>query len=152
MDTRTGIKLGKVFLFRFHRRVNSKGAKFCVGFSKFETRHTPQTVKFWKPNAEFYPLRITNASFTFTGTPSQALFRVYQMPYEWTGKCVTVVASTGLHFRTFYLLTFAASHDLKETIDKDYCECGMPLETLRESEAPLKERSERVWGERRVWA
>ena len=33
-------------------------------------------------------------------------------------KCVTVVASTELHFRAFYLLTFAASHDLKETIDK----------------------------------
>ena len=33
---------------------------------------------------------------------------------------------------------------MKETIDKDYCECGMPLETIRESEAPLKERSERV--------
>ena len=29
VDTRTGIKLGKAFLFRFHRRVNSKGAKFC---------------------------------------------------------------------------------------------------------------------------
>ena len=82
MDTRTGIKLEKVFLFRFHRRVNSKG--------------------------------------------------------------VTVVASTGLHFRAFHLLISAASHDLKETIDKDYCECGMPLETIRESEAPLKERSERV--------
>ena len=61
-----------------------------------------------------------------------------------TNNCVTVVASAGLHFRAFYLLTFAASHDLKETIDKDYCECGMPLETVRESEAPLKERSERV--------
>lgn len=36
------------------------------------------------------------------------------------------------------------SRELKETIDKDYCECGMPLETIRESEAPLKERSERV--------
>ena len=34
---------------------------------------------------------------------------------------------------------------LKDIIrDKDYCECGMPLETLRESESPLKERSERV--------
>ena len=44
------------------------------------------------------------------------------------GKCVTVVASAGLHFRAFYLLTSAASHDLKETIDKDYCECGMPLD------------------------
>ena len=87
MDTRTGIKLGKAFLFRFHRRVNSKGVN---------------------------------------------------------GNCVTVVASTGLHFRAFHLLTSAASHDLKETIDKDYCECGMPLETVRESEAPLKERSERV--------
>ncbi len=54
---------------------------------------------------------------------------------------------SGFHrvtLRVFYLLTFAASHDLKETIDKDYCECGMPLETIRESEAPLKERSERV--------
>ena len=81
---------------------------------------------------------------TFTGTPFQVLFRVYQMPYELDGKCVTVVAFTGLHFRAFYLLTSAASHDLKETIDKDYCECGMPLETIRESEAPLKERSERV--------
>ncbi len=91
------------------------------------------------------------------------------MPYESNGKCVTimvaesvvvscervdfhdflarlctVVASTGLHFRAFHLLTSAVSHDLKETIDKDYCECGMPLETVRESEAPLKERSERV--------
>ena len=34
---------------------------------------------------------------------------------------------------------------LKDIIqDKDYCECGMPLETVRESESPLKERSERV--------
>ena len=62
----------------------------------------------------------------------------------WKGNCVTVVAFTGLHFRAFYLLTFAAIHDLKETIDKASCECGMPLETVRESEAPLKERSERV--------
>ena len=60
------------------------------------------------------------------------------------GKCVTVAASTGLDFRIFHLLASAASHDLKETIDKDYCECGIPLETFRESEAPLKERSERV--------
>ena len=45
-------------------------------------------------------------------------------------KCVTVVVSTGLHFRAFHLLTSAASHDLKKTIDKDYCECGMPLETI----------------------
>ena len=37
----------------------------------------------------------------------------------------------------------AASQSLKETIDKDDCECGMPLETIRETEAPLKERSER---------
>ena len=59
-------------------------------------------------------------------------------------KCVTVVASTELHFRIFHLLASAASHDLKETIDKNYCECGIPLETFRESEAPLKERSERV--------
>jgi len=60
------------------------------------------------------------------------------------GKCVTAVAYAGLHFRAFHLLISAASHDLKEIIDKDYCECGMPLETIRESEAPLKERSERV--------
>ena len=60
------------------------------------------------------------------------------------GKCVTAVAYAGLHFRAFHLLISAASHDLKETIDKDYCECGTPLETVRESESPLKERSERV--------
>ena len=91
------------------------------------------------------------------------------MPYESNGKCVTimaaesvvvscervdfhdflarlctVVAFTGLHFRAFYLLTSAASHDLKETIDKNYCDCGMPLEPIRESESLLKERSERV--------
>ena len=59
-------------------------------------------------------------------------------------KCVTVVVSAGLDFRAFHLLASAASHDLKETIDKDYCECGMPLETVRESKSPLKERSERV--------
>ena len=64
MDTRTGIKLGKAFLFRFHRRVNSKGVN---------------------------------------------------------GNCVTVVASTGLHFRVFHFLTSAASHDLKETIILIYC-------------------------------
>ena len=34
---------------------------------------------------------------------------------------------------------------LKDIIrDKDYCEYEMPLETVRESESPLKERSERV--------
>lgn len=61
------------------------------------------------------------------------------------GKCVTVVASTGVDFRAFHFINIRSqSRDLKETIDKDYCECGMPLETVRESEAPLKERSERV--------
>ncbi len=30
MDTRTGIKLGKAFLFRFHRRVNSKRGKILL--------------------------------------------------------------------------------------------------------------------------
>ena len=64
--------------------------------------------------------------------------------HDFLARLCTVVASTGLHFRAFHLLTSAASHDLKETIDKDYCECGMPLETVRESETPLKERSERV--------
>ena len=64
--------------------------------------------------------------------------------HDFLARLCTVVASTGLHFRVFHLLTSAVSHDLKETIDKDYCECGMPLETIRESEAPLKERSERV--------
>ena len=64
--------------------------------------------------------------------------------HDFLARLCTVVASTGLHFRVFHLLTSAVSHDLKETIDKDYCECGMPLETVRESEAPLKERSERV--------
>ena len=44
---RTGIKLGKVFLFKFHRRVNSKGQNSAKSrLSEFETRHTPQTVKF----------------------------------------------------------------------------------------------------------
>ena len=64
--------------------------------------------------------------------------------HDFLARLCTVVAFTGLHFRAFHLLTFAASHDLKERIDKDYCECGMPLEIVRESEAPLKERSERV--------
>ena len=64
--------------------------------------------------------------------------------HDFLASLCTVVASTGLHFRAFYLLTFATSHDLKETIDKASCECGMPLETVREPEAPLKERSERV--------
>ena len=64
--------------------------------------------------------------------------------HDFLARLFTVVAFTGLHFRAFYLLTSAASHDLKETIDKDYCECGMPLEIVRESESPLKERSERV--------
>ena len=48
------------------------------------------------------------------------------------------MVSAGLHFRAFHLLASAASHDLKETIDKDYCECGMPLETIRESESTVK--------------
>ena len=55
---------------------------------------------------------------------------------------------SGLHRVTLPGISFinirSQSRDLKETIDKDYCECGMPLETVRESEAPLKERSERV--------
>ena len=112
MDTRTGIKLGKAFLFRFHRRVNSKGVKLPTPLS-----HSLERL------SKFYSVCIKCLT---------------------NGKCVTVVATTGLHFRAFHLLTLAASHDLKETIDKDYCECGMPLETVRESEAPLKERSERV--------
>ena len=37
------------------------------------------------------------------------------------GKCVTVVASAGLHFQAFHLLASAASHDLKETIILIYC-------------------------------
>ena len=37
------------------------------------------------------------------------------------GKCVTVVASTGLDFRAFHLLTSTASHDLKETRSLIYC-------------------------------
>ena len=111
------------------------------GLPKFATRHSAQTGKFRKPNAEFCPLRITNASFTFTGTPFQVLFRGYQMPYKLNGNCVTVVvaegyggqlpmsgfsrlltrlctvvASTGLHFRAFHLLTSAARHDLKKTV------------------------------------
>ena len=64
--------------------------------------------------------------------------------HDFLTRLCTVVVFVGLHFRAFHLLTSAVSHDLKETIDKDYCECGMPLETVRESEAPLKERSERV--------
>ena len=64
--------------------------------------------------------------------------------YDFLARLCTVVPFTRLHFQAFHLLTSAASHDLKETIDKDYCECGIPLETIRESEAPLKERSERV--------
>ena len=55
---------------------------------------------------------------------------------------------SGFHRVTLPDISFISirsqSRDLKETIDKDYCECGMPLETVRESEAPLKERSERV--------
>ena len=55
---------------------------------------------------------------------------------------------SGLRWVTLPGISFinirSQSRDLKETIDKDYCECGMPLETIRESEAPLKERSERV--------
>ena len=55
---------------------------------------------------------------------------------------------SGLHWVRLPGISFinirSHSRDLKETIDKDYCECGMPLETIRESEAPLKERSERV--------
>ena len=153
MTTRTCIKSRKPFLFRFRRWEILKRQNYAKnGLPKFATRHSAQTGKFRKPNAQFWRLTISNTFFTFTGTASYFLFRGYQMPYEWNGNCVTVVVSTGLHFRAFYLLTFAASHDLKETIDKDYCECGMPLETIRESEAPLKERSERVWGERRVWA
>ena len=32
---------------------------------------------------------------TFTGTPFQVLFRVYQMPYELNSNCVTVVTAEG---------------------------------------------------------
>ena len=81
--TRTCIKSRKPFLFRFRRREILKRQNYAKnGLPKFATRHSAQTGKFRKPNAEFCPLRITNASFTFTGTPFQVLFRVYQMPYE----------------------------------------------------------------------
>ena len=41
--------------------------------------------------------------------------------HDFLARLCTVVAFVGLHFRAFHLLTSAASHDLKETIDKDYC-------------------------------
>ena len=79
------------------------------------------------------------------------------MPYELNSNCVTVVTAegysgqllisgfsrlltwlctvvdyTGLHFRAFHLLISAASHDLKETIDKASdslsVSCGMEPE------------------------
>ena len=66
-----GIKVRKSFLFRFRRRVILKGQNSAKNrLSKFETRHTPQTIKFWTPNAEFYPLSITNTFSTFTGKTS----------------------------------------------------------------------------------
>ena len=46
------------------------------------------------------------------------------------------MASAGLHFRAFHLLTSAANHELKETIDKASCSGSIPQETLRESESP----------------
>ena len=45
--TRTGIKVRNPFLFRLRRRVILKGQNSAKSrHSKFETRHTPQTVKF----------------------------------------------------------------------------------------------------------
>ena len=82
-----GIKLRNSFLFRFRRRENLKGQNSAKSrLSKFETRHTPQTVKFWKPNAEFWPLSITNTFSTFTGKSSWLLFRGYRMPEELSGR------------------------------------------------------------------
>ena len=44
---RASIKLRNSFLFRFRRRENLKGQNSAKSrLSKFETRHTPQTVKF----------------------------------------------------------------------------------------------------------
>ncbi len=54
---------------------------------------------------------------------------------------------SGLHRVTLPSILFInirCQSRLEGNNDKDYCECGMPLETVRESEAPLKERSERV--------
>ena len=36
--------------------------------------------------------------------------------HDFLASLCTVVASTGLHFRAFHLLTSAASHDLKKTV------------------------------------
>ena len=47
LATRTCIKLRKPFLFRFRRREILEGQNSAKNrLSKFETRHTPQTVKF----------------------------------------------------------------------------------------------------------
>ena len=49
-------------------------------------------------------------------------------------KVCTVAVSTRLPLLAFNLLTSAASHDLNKTIDQGSGECGMLLETVRESE------------------
>ena len=49
-------------------------------------------------------------------------------------KLCTVVVSTKLPLLALNLLTSAASHDLNKTIGHGSGECGMPLETVRESE------------------
>ena len=115
MITRTCIKSRKPFLFRFRRWEILKRQNYAKnGLPKFATRHSAQTGKFRKPNAEFCPLRITNASFTFTGTPFQVLFRGYQMPYKLNGNCVTVVAFAGLHFSGISFINIRCQSRLEE--------------------------------------
>ena len=69
------------------------------------------------------------------------------MPYEWNGKCVTVVASTELHFRAVHLLASAASHDLKEAVPVNVKKV---LEIVKRQNYALGFRNLPVWAEWRV--
>ena len=121
MTTRTCIKSRKPFLFRFRRWEILKRQNYAKnGLPKFATplgsnRQISKTQRIILTLNYFQHLLHIhwNGFLLFIPCVSNAL--------RMNGKCVTVVASTGLHFRTFYLLTFAASYDLKETIILIYC-------------------------------
>ena len=105
MITRTCIKSRKPFLFRFRRREILKTQRIILTLNYFQ-----------------HLLHIHwNGFLLFIPWVSNALRMKWQIRNR-----------SGLHRVRLPGFSFinirSQSRDLKETIDKDYCECGMPIE------------------------
>ena len=127
--TRTCIKSRKPFLFRFRRREILKRQNYAkTGFRNLQLAIRLKQANFENPTHNLtlnyfqHLLHIHwNGFLLFILCVSNALRMKWQMRNR-----------SGLHRVRLPDISFinirSQSRELKETIDKDYCECGMPIE------------------------